>query len=104
LQLKNKLQFKSRYTNYRKEINYSLGILQSPSGCRYFLVAFEYNTINFGVSYDYKHIKRWAKKRVLAVLLKSHLLFLTRSRKENAPATALRCPKFFLITNRHLSF
>lgn len=51
--IKNKVQFKSRYTNYRKEAYFYLGGFYRVNDAGIFAARFEYNTVGLGVSYDF---------------------------------------------------
>lgn len=49
---KNKVQFKSRYTNYKKEAYFLLGAFYRVKDAAILSARFEYNTIGLGLSYD----------------------------------------------------
>ncbi|HRH65231.1 MAG TPA: PorP/SprF family type IX secretion system membrane protein [Bacteroidia bacterium] len=50
--LKNKVQFKSRYTNYKKEAYFIFGGFYRLKDAAIFTARFEYNTVGLGISYD----------------------------------------------------
>jgi len=51
--IKNKVQFKSKYTSYKKEVLYSFGIYHRLQDALIFVACFEYNNFTLGFSYDY---------------------------------------------------
>lgn len=50
--LKNKVQFKSRYTNYKKEAYFLIGGFYRYKDAAILAARFEYNTVGLGISYD----------------------------------------------------
>ena len=51
--LKNKVKFKSQYTNYQKELMFSLGAYYRFKDAVIAMGRFEYNNFSVGLSYDY---------------------------------------------------
>jgi type IX secretion system PorP/SprF family membrane protein len=51
--IKNKVQFKSRYTNYQKEAYFYLGGFYRWADAAIVSARFEYNTFGLGISYDF---------------------------------------------------
>jgi hypothetical protein len=51
--LKNKLQFRSRYTNYEKEVMFSMGLNYRWADALIILTNVQYNRFHFGFSYDF---------------------------------------------------
>ncbi|REJ82916.1 MAG: type IX secretion system membrane protein PorP/SprF [Bacteroidetes bacterium] len=51
--IKNKVQFKSRYTNFRKEAYFYLGGFYRINDAGILSARFEYNTLGLGLSYDF---------------------------------------------------
>ena len=51
--LKNKVRFKSQYTNYQKELMFSLGAYYRFADAAIIAARFEYNNFSIGLSYDY---------------------------------------------------
>ncbi len=51
--IKNKLRFKSQYTNYQKEVMFSLGAYYRFADAVIIAGRFEYNNFSVGLSYDY---------------------------------------------------
>jgi type IX secretion system PorP/SprF family membrane protein len=53
LSLKNKVRFKSQYTNYQKELTFALGAYYRFRDAAILSARFEYNNFSIGLSYDY---------------------------------------------------
>ncbi len=51
--IKNKVRFKSQYTNYQKELMFSLGAYYRFADAVIVAARFEYNNLSIGLSYDY---------------------------------------------------
>ncbi|MEO8085501.1 MAG: PorP/SprF family type IX secretion system membrane protein [Bacteroidota bacterium] len=51
--IKNKVRFKSQYTNYQKELMFSLGAYYRFADAAIVSARFEYNNLSVGLSYDY---------------------------------------------------
>ena len=51
--VKNKVQFKSHYTNYRKDAYFYLGGFYRLNDAAIFSARFEYNSVGLGLSYDF---------------------------------------------------
>lgn len=51
--IKNKVRFKSQYTNYQKELNFTLGAYYRFADAAIVMARFEYNNLSIGLSYDY---------------------------------------------------
>lgn len=51
--LKSKVRFKSQYTNYQKELMFSLGAYYRFADAAIIAARFEYNNLSIGLSYDY---------------------------------------------------
>ena len=50
--VKNKLQFKSRYTTFKKEVLYSFGLYYRAQDAIIAAATFDYNNFSLGFSYD----------------------------------------------------
>ncbi len=91
---KNKIQFKSRYTNYQKEAFFYLGGFYRWNDAIAINARFEYNSVGLGITYD-SNVSSLSSSAASSSAIEINFTYVTLIKRGQHARNYNRMPKFF---------